>query len=234
MRYDTLTADQNAKLAATIRDLEAFVVGGISILRGKANAVEEAALSKLANPGKTKHLDRDDRGILAIQKQLDRAQTLMRMAIGSAVESYNFHIDPAAVPRDACIQARNGEGDNAVKATWQRDWTVVQSAKTIWLAMRNKYSEEQLASPGTLTLEGKKRKAAHGKAKSDLAIFTALRKAFPGNNIAVLEEMAKYEADPVNYKLPETSQPEATAEASQPETEVVQVAAQAIAQGAQA
>ncbi len=206
MRYDTLSESQNAKLSATLRDLQCFLVGGVSILRGKANAIEEAALAKLANPGKTKHLERDDRGILAVQRMLDRAQTLLRLALGNNVDNFNFQIAETTVPRDACIQARNGQGDSAVKATWERDWSIVQGAKTIWLAMKAKYSEDQLASTGTLTMEGKARKAVVSKAKSDLAIFTSLRAMYPGNNIAVLDEMAKYEANPATYKLPSATE----------------------------
>ncbi len=204
MRYDNLTADQNAKLASTIRDLKDFHVAGIALVRGKANLVEEASLARLANPGKTKHIDKDDRGILAVQKMIDRASGLLRLALGKVVDNHNFAVT-STVPRETCIQAKNGvntNGDETVKAAWTTDYAVVQAAKTTWLLMKDKYTEEQLASPGQLTLEAKATKAKAAKGKSDLAIFTALRKMFPDNQLAVLEEMAKHDADPVNYKLP--------------------------------
>jgi hypothetical protein len=207
MRYDTLSADQNAKLASTIRDLRDFHLAGIALVRGKANAIEEASLSKLANPGKTKHIDKEDRGILAVQKMIDRASGLLRLALGKVVENYNMALT-AEVPRESCIQARNGvntNGDETVKAAWATDYAVVQAAKTTWLALKTKYSEEQLASPGSLTLEAKATKERAAKVKSDLAIFNALRKMFPDNNIAVLTEMTKHDADPANYKLPEVA-----------------------------
>lgn len=229
MRYDTLNESQNAKLAATLRDLKAFTVGGTAILRGKANDIEQASLAALANPGKTKHLDRDDRGILAVQKMLDRAQSLLRAATLGSSDQFNFAIAGSMVPRDVCIEARTKLAET-IKASLTTDWHIVQSAKTIWLAMRAKYTEEQLANPGSLTLTGTTRKPKSSKDKAIVGTVTALTNLHRAGKLTVAqlgEEFMKYEADPANYKLPGSEVAET--EVAETVQEVVQVAKAATA-----
>lgn len=200
LRYPTLTADQNAKLSATLRDLKALHLCGIAIIRGKANPIELDAMAKMCNPSKTKTLDKDDRGFLAFQKSLDRAQTFLRMATDSITDKMSDI--SATVPRDALIDAR-GSDIEGVKASLSTDYGIVQAAKTTWLALKSKYTDEQLASAGTKTLDNKPRKPRGPAAKAQ-SIYTQLLALFKAEPSRLGEELLKYDADPANYKLPGT------------------------------
>lgn len=154
-----LNPDQKRTLASTLGDLRKLTLAGQALLAGKANQIEQAAMSAVCNPGKTKDLAPKERGFLAFQTTIDRAANLvaiMDASMGHCASKYDFECEDV-LPRDALIRAQ--PQDLVGKVSIVNAYRDLSSARRIWRDMKVKFPEEVLSNPGTVTLEGRTKKA---------------------------------------------------------------------------
>ncbi len=190
--YDALNTSQRAKLSTARGDLKLLILAGQAILRGKANAIEENAMAKVCNPGKTASTDKADRGFLAFGPTLDRFCNLLKIADTEELHNSFEHSTAAAVPRDALIGARLRPemiGNSAL----QNDYILASQARSVWLSLKDKYkdSPDALTSPGTLTLQNKPRKSKRER-NNEAIEMAALMAQHAGNPTALGEAIIAY------------------------------------------
>jgi hypothetical protein len=161
---------EKATLSGTLADLRKLTLAGYALLRGNANIAEEHAMAQVCNPGKTQYVSRDMRGFLAFQSTLDRASHLLHEADKETgiltVETHSL----AEIPRDALIASRNRQSELTGNAGIVNAYAVVQAARNVYVALKAKYTTEQLAHPGTVNLNGKARTRLTPVEKATMAL----------------------------------------------------------------
>lgn len=211
--FAKLNDNQRAMLTTTVSDLKLLTRIGIAHIRGDANAFDEHAMAKLANPSKTRTLAKDQRGWLQFQSTMDRLATLLRAADR---EGSNSLLKRTALkharPADNMVEALNNSiVDVAGFSAYAAAYDVLEHARSVFVEAKRKLGDEAMFGERTITLTGKPRaKAAKAAEKQAIGTVTALTNMHKAGHLTTEQlgaEFIKYESDPANYKLPEVAKP---------------------------
>ncbi len=195
---ENLSPNHKSMWAPTFGDLRNLTDAGFALLRGKANAVEENAMAKVCNPGKTASIPKEKRGFLAFQSTLDRAAFLLKQVGAEELVDKYDHECAQPIPRDNLIAARV-RSDLAGQTLIVNAYRTLQNARNCYIQLKDKYGVEMLSNIGSKTLSDKPRKVTK---KQECGTMDAIRKMF-GNDAAKMgEQVLKYLDNPAAYVLP--------------------------------